>query len=387
MDDAGKPAGLWTRRRLLGASAGVGAAALAVPALRWLDGGGAAYASDVFLTAWDDAQGGHWIGAVDAQGKRRFATPVDVRCHGSVMHPTGKRAIVVARRPGTTAYDVDLNDGEIRSVLHSAPERHFYGHACWSADGKVLFVTENDIPRGVGVMTVRDGGDLHVLEEFPTYGVGPHEVRMLDDGRTLVIANGGIATDPDQGRLNVNIPDMDPSLVYVDSQSGKLLEQVRPADHYASIRHLALGAHGLVAVAIQYEGPEDTLCPLVALHRRGEQLKPAETPHDVLVGMQRYALSACVSPAGTLGVTCPRGGLVVFYDAETGAFRRSFDVADAGGLALVRAGDPFVITTGRGEILEVDTRTLEPVGKTVHEVATLFDNHLSLVPTPRSASV
>lgn len=33
--------------------------------------------------------------------------------------------------------------------------------------------------------------------EFPSHGIGPHEMTVLRDGRTLVVANGGYVPHPD----------------------------------------------------------------------------------------------------------------------------------------------------------------------------------------------
>ncbi|WP_410966303.1 DUF1513 domain-containing protein, partial [Salmonella sp. SAL4449] len=90
----------------------------------------------------------------------------------------------------------------------------------------------------------------------------------LGDGRTMVIANGGIRTHPDHGTDELNLADMQPSLVYVDVTTGDLLEEHRlaPALHQLSIRHLAIGAGDTVVFGCQYRGPEDDAPALVGFH-------------------------------------------------------------------------------------------------------------------------
>ena len=106
----------------------------------------------------------------------------------------------------------------------------------------------------------------------------PHDVALLADGRTMVIANGGIKTHPDSGADELNLPDMKPSLVYVDLATGDLVEeQILAAElHQLSIRHLALAASDTVVFGCQYRGPEDDAPPLLGFHRRGE--KPVIVP-------------------------------------------------------------------------------------------------------------
>src|SRR3546814_12613287 len=95
---------------------------------------------------------------------------------------------------------------------------------------------------------------------------------LLSDGRTLAVANGGIQTHPARRREKLNIDTMQPSLAYIDAESGALLHDHRlpPALHQASIRHIAATAGDTVGVVMQYDGPRDTLVPLVGFHRGGE---------------------------------------------------------------------------------------------------------------------
>src|SRR4029078_6663331 len=94
-----------------------------------------------------------------------------------------------------------------------------YGHGVFSADGSVLFTAENDIDRAVGLLVVRDGRELSVLDEIPTGGAGPHEICLLPGSRELIVANGGLVNDP-ESRVNLNVPDMEPRLVVVEVSRG-----------------------------------------------------------------------------------------------------------------------------------------------------------------------
>ena len=106
----------------------------------------------------------------------------------------------------------------------------------------------------------------------------------------MVIANGGIRTHPDRGDDELNIPDMQPSLVYVDVATGDLLEEQRlaPALHQLSIRHLAIAARDTVVFGCQYRGPEEDAPPLVGFHRRGETPVVVEAPGETQIGLRNY---------------------------------------------------------------------------------------------------
>ena len=154
-----------TRRSLLLAG---GAGRLATVPLLRAGLGATRGEGEIFLSASDDADGRHFVTACDVRGGELFSIEVETRCHGVALHASHPgRAVVVARRPGTLAYDVDVHAGAIRRRLESAPDRHFYGHAAFSRDGRVLFTSENDIPRSQGVVAVRDADDLRVLDQIP----------------------------------------------------------------------------------------------------------------------------------------------------------------------------------------------------------------------------
>ena len=83
----------------------------------------------------------------------------------------------------------------------------------FSPDGALLYATENDFDNAAGMVGIYDARAVSsAIGEFPTHGVGPHELLLLDDGATLAIANGGIETHPDFGRAKLNIATMKPSL-------------------------------------------------------------------------------------------------------------------------------------------------------------------------------
>src|SRR5207344_1209613 len=119
-----------------------------------------------------------------------------------------------------------------------------------------------------------------VLEEIPTGGAGPHEICLLPGSREIIVANGGLGTEP-ESRVNLNVPDMDPSLVRLDVEGGRMLWQVRPEDHYASVRHLAVGAGDVVGVALQYYGAQEAVVEMVAFHSGDGPLRNARTPRDL----------------------------------------------------------------------------------------------------------
>ena len=336
----------------------------------------------LFLSAHHNFDELPHVGAFDGRGRLCFRSPVDLRAHAAVAHPVQRDvAAFVARRPGNLLYEIDLASGSVRQAVRATGNRHFCGHGVYSPDGRHLFTTENDFESGSGVVGVRDGKTLAWNREIPSHGIGPHELAWLGDGRTLVIANGGIRTHPEAPREKLNIPAMAPSLAYVDAASGTLLGMHTLDNRFLSIRHLAVGKDDLLGIALQHEGPQGNTTPLVGFQRGNKAVKLVDAPESLLRSLNHYTGSICLHPdTGTAAVSCPRGGQVTFWDSVTPRFLTSLPIRDAGGISLSADGESFVVTNGLGEIHTISARTLKPAAPTVRIGDTMWDNHLTLVP-------
>ena len=339
----------------------------------------------LYLTSINNDNGQSFISAVDILGKVHFKIPVGARCHATAPDPVRpNRAVIFPKRPGYISYLVDYDQGRVLKQFNAREGRFFYGHGTFSKDGKYLFATENDYVAKKGVVSIWDGETMQFLGEIPSFGIGPHELTILEDGKTLVIANGGVFEHPDigefKGRQKLNVSDMQPSLVYVDVGSSKLLAEFRPENHFLGLRHLSARSDGLVAIAIQNEGPADTPTPLVAFHRGEDKLKLAEAPTGILRQMNHYALSVLMEPkTGITCVTCPKGNLVTFWDGENAKFISSLTVADAGGVTLSPDKNSFLITTGAGEFLiQPVAGVKDPKPSRIMNSGNHYDNHISV---------
>ena len=330
-------------------------------------------------SASKDAQGQYHFAAFDQQGTLKFRQPVAERGHSIALDPRGRWSVLLARRPGRQAYVVDAQQGTLVKKISAGPQRHFYGHGVFSPDGRYLFATENAYDRGHGVISVRDSREgFALVSEFSSHGIGPHEVRMLSDGRTLVVANGGIQTHPDKGRDKLNLATMAPSLAYIDSQSGQLLGAYTTPYHQASIRHLALGARDEVVVAMQYQGSRQDIVPLVGIHRGQAQIALCQAADENWQQLNHYTASACIADAARhVAVTCPRANLVSFWHLDTGRLLKLMALPDAGGVALSQDGQHFVVSTGSGGLHWIDSQTLAEQASLRRQYAQLqWDNHL-----------
>ena len=322
-------------------------AGLAASSLTHLRGWAAVGAPD-YLAAALFPDGSYRLAGLTRDGDTLFTLPLPARGHAAAAHPHRAQAVAFARRPGSFAVVIDCTTGTETARLTAPEGRHFYGHGVFSADGAQLFTTENDYEAAEGVIGVWDTASYTRLGEFPSGGVGPHDMRLMPDGKTLVVANGGIETHPETGRTKLNLPVMQPSLTYLD-MTGAVQEKVTlpRAMHKNSIRHLAVRPDGLVAFAMQWQGDKTQHPPLLGLHRRGTTPRLLAAPEAQQNSLQGYAGSIAFAANGqSVAITCPRGNALHQFDVATGTLTAAIALEDVCGIGA--GADGFVFTTGTG---------------------------------------
>ncbi|MET3791952.1 DUF1513 domain-containing protein [Aquamicrobium terrae] len=354
------------RRHFLRA-AGAGFAAALAPAA-WAR---TLAADAVFATAFVRRDGSYGAAVLSEAGKVLHTVDLPDRGHDVTFDPVSGRSVVFARQPGTFAMVFDHKGREEPLAIASVPGRHFFGHGVFTQDGALLYATENDFDNGEGMVGVYDArSGFRRVGEFPTYGVGPHELLLLGDGRTLAIANGGIETHPDYGRAELNIATMQPSYVLVDRISGDLIEKHElPADlHKLSIRHMDTDADGNVWFGCQYRGPVTDRPPLVGKATRDKGIALIDMPQEVLNSLRNYVGSVAANPlSGTVAVTSPQGNSLAVIDAATAKVLSAQDLTEVCGVAP--DGKGFLATTGSGVIVGTH-------GKSLDDPDHVWDNHM-----------
>lgn len=332
----------------------------------------------LFAAARKDARGTFSAALFSLDGGDVRAVELPERGHDIALRPGTAEWVAFARRPGR--FGVAVPAGNRAPVWFQAkPERHFFGHGVFSSDGKLLYTTENDYAHAQGTIGVRDAtGGYKQVGEFSAQGMEPHDIGLLGDGRTMVVANGGIRTHPDAGPAELNLADMRPSLVYVDVETGDLLEeQVLPQSlHQLSIRHLAIAAGDLVVFGCQYRGPEADEPALIGFHRRGEKPVLVPAPGPTQTALKNYIGSVAADASGTIvAASAPKGGVIAYWDASARRFLGTCMLNDGCGIAPTRHKASFLLTSGEGWLA-----TGDPEGALEREASSFsWDNHAILV--------
>lgn len=357
--------------------------------------GNEAQSSLLFSAASQDRQEGsrqHRLQAfvlADERIEAQYSVKLPGRAHHVALSPEQGLFIAIARRPGRWLVLGDLASGTVLQTLWLPEGRHFQGHGIFAPDGRTFWTVESaydaeDDNGRIGHWDIDRNSEPVIRQRglFESAGSGAHELKLMPDGRTLVIANGGIRTHPDQPREKLNLEVMQPSLVYLDTVDGKLLEIVRMSAewHQNSIRHLDVKADGEVAIATQYQGAPFDAVPLVALHRRGGALRYPTIDTEIQRQMKQYCGSVRFDASGRyLAVSCPRGNMLTVWDVRNEKMLKTLRIRDVCGVSA--CGEAFLYTTGTGRIGlydPVEKRSWAPdKASTLNREGTLWDNHLS----------
>ncbi|WP_234187036.1 DUF1513 domain-containing protein [Shinella sp. NM-101] len=296
----------------------------------------------VFASGYMDRDGRFGIAVLAEDGTVIDRTALPARSHGMAFSPATNHLVAFARRPGTFALVIDRSGRAEPRTIAAAQERHFFGHGCFSQDGRLLYASENDFDANRGVIGLYDARDgYRRIGEYSTYGIGTHDLSVSDDGRFLIAANGGIETHPDFGRTKLNLDHMEPSLALIDAATGALVERHALPEklRQLSTRHIDLDDRGRIWFACQYEGPRNDLPPLVGHFGRGEDLAFIDLPAETTIGLANYVGAIAVNRReGLVGLTSPNGGRFVVLDAKTGRVVRDEAIADAAGIAAAPHG-------------------------------------------------
>jgi len=268
--------------------------------------------------AWTSIDG-HQVGVLAPQGSptrqvlSQIQTPT--RPHGMSQALDGS-LLSVARRPGDWLLHWQP-DGTVLRWHWIETDRAFNGHVLHSPDGRLVFTTETDLETGLGWIGVRDGRNLQKITEWATHGLDPHELTWAPAGvfqqEVIMVANGGIPSRPETGRMKRDLNRMDPSLTALDARTGNRLGQWRLADPRLSIRHLAwhrhANGHTTLGLALQAEHDDPAVkqgAPILAVWTPSAGLKLADLSPSPLAG---YG-GSIVSTTDGFAVSAPKSHAV-----------------------------------------------------------------------------
>lgn len=252
---------------------------------------------------------------LDAESPQAETVPLTFLGHGIAFDPRDRFRAAVFEKKGPGACLVDLRKRQVVRPIESPKNRRFYGHGGYSTDGSLLYATESLIDQDfAGVLSVRDAESLRELGTVPTHGVSPHDCLLIEDGKTLVVTNGGGPLDGGDA----------PCVCYIEIASGKLLDRVVLDSPLHNTGHLALSQRGdLVVISAPRDGlpnPNEQLGGLSLRPLYGDVIT-VKRPGSVVQRMRGETLSVTIlEETQTVVATNPYGNLVSMWHLTEGTF-------------------------------------------------------------------
>jgi len=333
--------------------------------------------------AYDDENGQHFVGCLHLIDNKLADDKVDslqipFRAHDTI--PLSKnKSLSFARRPHNQMIVSDFAAREQR-IINANEGRHFFGHGCIDVKRNTLFATENDYENAKGVISIRDAHTFEQLGEYESYGVGPHDIHLMPDNKTLVVANGGIETHPDFGRRKLNIKTMQPSLTFIDIDSGKKIDDYRLPDHKLSIRHLMVTPEGGVAVGTQNQGKPIDGTPdylLAWIDKSTAGLQTFNDSKQFTKDCRGYIADVAVdSKAQIMAATSPRGNNVSFWDIPTRTHLKSIEISGPSGLCFNSKDQEFLVSNDKGVVFKIPLNSNQFIATQLQVFPVKWDNHM-----------
>lgn len=194
-----------------------------------------------------------YLASVEIDSGLNYRIPTKCYPHGILLHPKNENTVICFPKFGLVANEVNLQENKSIKDINCIENREFYGHGVFSKNGDTVMSTEVNTKTGEGLLVVRDGVSYKEMGQIKTYGIGPHDCRLLPDGKTVIIANSGnyilppIANqvEPRSVRVIENS-----CLSWVDLSSGKLLDKKEIPSPMLSVGHFEVSGQYVVAITL-----------------------------------------------------------------------------------------------------------------------------------------
>ncbi len=329
------------------------------------------------LSAATDTHGKHFGVLLDDSGRIIKYVDVPQRSHASTFNRLSGDLLFFSRRPGNEIYVFPHGQSQ-RRVITAGDGRHFYGHGILDAENRYLLTSENNYADGSGHIVIRDVlADYTIVQDYPSGGVGPHELVFLN-AEMIAVANGGIRSHPSSPREDLGVDQMAPNVAFIQWATGNAMAIFEPDNSKLSLRHIARLSDQTVIVGAQSHDwltPEQSLVFKIDSTGQGEALTS-----DSLFAVNRkhYIASVCAVNKSTAITTSPKSGHLDCW--QDGVWSHSIACFDVAGVCALPGGKRVMFSNGRGDVMLADLDSPEESGLRERRFETIhWDNHLVAV--------
>jgi len=281
--------------------------------------------------------------------------PVPFHVHSVVFSPKTSTFLGI-QKWRDQMFSLDWKSRKINKVLKNTKHRQFIGHGVMHPEHKQIYVSEGLFPRTTvnyaeGKITLRDIHTLKWIEEFPSHGENPHDIRLLQRGEVLVVCNQGTINQRPETRSNI---------AFIQRRTGKLLTKIQAPSLQQNFAHMdLLSDTEVLAVTKSRQKSSNNFIVKASVNGKMELFdngnlkgKTVDEILSVAVDQKRRIVAA----------TNPKGQRVLFWDINTRKLIKSINTFEKPlGISMTKDGRFYIVSDIRQgtALLNADTLQLE----------------------------
>ena len=263
------------------------------------------------------------INGYDVAAKEGFVINVPFYGHIVNQNEAKPEQAVSFQKWGTLGGLLDLKERKLVQPIPASNGSIFFGHAVFCENGTVLGCTEQEALGDNGKLVLRSFPDLKVIGEFPTFGSNPHEVRTVDHGKTLIVANNKGEGNSPMGNVS-----------WVDYKSGKLLNKIEFLKSGLVPSHLDISYDGWTCVTARTQIKHDMSKLITFVSPKGEVFEPKVPDEINRRGVDEALSIAFLGKSGRVAITIPGANLLIVFDYKTQNLVEVFNLTSPKGVLM-----------------------------------------------------
>jgi len=309
--------------------------------------------------------------AINTEQRKEHVIPCDFLPHEIIIHPEDSYSVFCFEKDGPNACMVDLNSERVINRFLAADKHHFSGHAVFDRYGR-LFTIEIEQQTKQGKISIRDASTLDIIKQLPTLGLSPHDCQLTEN--TLVVSNTG------QDVTGFH----QPSLVFIDIESEKLLSRLKLDDDELNAGHFDMAYDNrLVIASAPVDQSDSKAVGGVSIQHNEHSVITMTHPEDLSGRLKGEALGISVSIEHAIAaITHPEANLLTFWSLKDSpgddSFIKAIDMDNPRGVTQTLDGKGFVISYGRhpAMLINIEISSLAHQAETIMSPTSATGEHL-----------
>ncbi|PCI08352.1 MAG: hypothetical protein COB77_02520 [Gammaproteobacteria bacterium] len=288
--------------------------------------------------------------------------------HGVCIDPNNKYRIFCFEKNSTNACEINLKSLKVTQYFTSTKNHTFSGHAAFSENSNEIYCIENNINTRQGAVIVRNSDTFEAIKRLPTLGLSANDCHLIE-AQTLVISNTG-RSESDFHQ---------PSLVYIDLETEKLLKRIKLDDKNLNCGHFDITEKGdLVIASAPVSSLDETLSGGVSIQPANEKLTTMTQPEPVIKRMTGEALSITINKQyDIVAVTHPQANLLTFWSITQSRIIKAYGIENPRGICQTLDGKYFVVSYGRTPaIAKISSKMMTPVADSIVRSTLATSDHM-----------